>query len=98
MAKNNSDNCFIITLKDDPERGSFSVRDEFDNVVLYLFKNYDDADRFASLFEADHEDVELEVYEVNIHGLEAACGMYGYNYIVFSEDDIVVPPDYCDFV
>jgi hypothetical protein len=91
---------FLITLRGKEEQGAYAAIDEFGNHILYIFEEEDDATRFALLLEED------DYPEMNVIGVEEklvikACELHGYEYRVFTPDDIVVPPsqqDNTDFI
>lgn len=93
-------NVYVVTIKDDPEKGAFSVTDEENNVILYLFYENDDAQRFAQLLECEMDDdnMKTQVSTIDLESMEKACEFYGYNYYIFSGDDIVIPPKEYVFV
>jgi hypothetical protein len=84
---------YIITIKDDPEQGAYSVETDDGEIVLFLFEEYDDADRFSMMLADSDDDNEYdtEVTDVDLHGIKAACQLYGYDFIVFTSNDLVTP-------
>lgn len=83
---------FIITLDGHEEDGAYSVSDENGNNVLYIFEEEDDAYRFAMMLEHDRDFPTMNVVEVDDESIIIACNMHGYNYTIFTSDDIVIPP------
>lgn len=91
---------FLITLRGKEEQGAYAAIDEFGNHILYIFEEEDDATRFALLLEED-DHPKMNVIEVDEKLVIKACELHGYEYRVFTPDDIVVPPsqqDNTDFI
>ena len=72
--------------------GAFSLRNEDGESVLCIFKENDDAERYAMLLNESDKYPAMEVYEVEDEAVIYACEMHGYEYIVFTKNDIVIPP------
>tara|TARA_B100000287_G_scaffold28894_1_gene27198 strand:- start:129 stop:401 length:273 start_codon:yes stop_codon:yes gene_type:complete len=83
---------FILTVAGKETKGAYSVTDEEGDQILYLFKEEDDAVRFAMQLE-DRDYPEMNVMEVEDEIMIKTCEMHGYNYTVITPDDIVIPPD-----
>lgn len=83
---------FIITLDGREEEGAYSVTNEQGDQVLYMFEEEDDATRFAMMLE-DREYPKMNVMEVEDELILKACEIHDYEYIIFTPDDIVIPPD-----
>lgn len=83
---------YIITLDGREDEGAYSVTNEDGNQVLYIFEEEDDATRFALMLE-DKDYPNMSVMEVEGELIIKACQMHGYHYIIFTPDDIVVPPE-----
>lgn len=83
---------FIITLDGREEEGAYSVTNERGEHVLYMFEEEDDATRFAMMLE-DKEYPKMNVMEVEDELILKACEIHDYEYIIFTPDDIVIPPD-----
>lgn len=83
---------FIITLDGREEEGAYSVTNEEGEQVLYMFEEEDDATRFAMMLE-DREHPKMCVMEVRDELILKACELHDYQYIIFTPDDIVIPPD-----
>ena len=82
---------FLLTLKDQKEDGAFAVQDKYGEKVLFLFKEEDDATRYALLLE-NQEEQEMDIIEVDDALAIRTCKMYNYKYAVIKSDDIVIPP------
>jgi hypothetical protein len=82
---------FLLTLKDRKEDGAFAVQDKYGQKVLFLFKDEDDATRYALMLE-DQEEKEMEVVEVDDDLAIRTCKVYNYKYAIVTPNDIVIPP------
>ena len=86
---------YIITL-DVPDGsgkgGAFTVLDDDNDQVLYIFEEEDDAIRYSMQLE-ELEYPEMKVLEVDDDLMLKTCEMYGHKYAVISKYDLVVPPD-----
>jgi hypothetical protein len=83
---------YIITLDGREEEGAYSVKGEDGDQVLYIWEEEDDATRFALMLE-DKEYPKMNVMEIDDELIIKACELHDYTYIVFTPDDIVIPPD-----
>ena len=89
---------YILTIAGREQDGAYSVVDYDGDDILYLFKEEDDATRYALLLEEDGHP-EMHIIEVEDRVMMKTCEMHGYQYILITPDDIVIPPntDY-DFI
>ncbi len=89
---------FILTINGRETEGAYSVLDEDGDHILYLFQEEDDATRYAMMLEED-DYPEMHVIEIEDDVMIKACEMHGYQYVVITPNDIIVPPktDY-DFI
>lgn len=89
---------FLITINGRESDGAYSVIDDDGENILYLFEQEDDAVRYAIMLE-DNDYPEMHVIEVDDESVIKTCKIHGYQYVVITQDDIVVPPssDY-DFI
>ena len=89
---------FLITVNGKETEGAYSVMNEEGEQILYLFEEEDDAIRYAMMLEEEGYP-EMHVIEVENESVIKTCKMHGYQYVVITPDDIVVPPnsDY-DFI
>lgn len=83
---------YIIAINGREEEGAYSVTGDDGNQVLYIFSEEDDATRFALMLE-DKDYPNMKVLEVEDDVMIKACEIHGYNYMVFTSDDIVIPPE-----
>lgn len=82
---------YILTILGRENEGAYSVIDEDGEKVLYIFVEEDDATRYAMMLE-DSDYPTMNVMEVDDTILKT-CQLYGYNYMIITEDDIVIPPE-----
>lgn len=85
---------FIITVDTNQNEGAYSVVDNRGNTVIYLFKEEDDATRFALLLEEEssHEESDINVVHVDDDLIVKVCDMHNCNYTIITPNDIVIPP------
>jgi hypothetical protein len=83
---------FIITIDGREDEGAYSVRNEYDEQVLYIFDEEDDAVRFAMMLEESGSPV-MNVIDVDEDLLIQACELHGHKYKIFTSNDIVIPPE-----
>jgi hypothetical protein len=82
---------YVLALKGKEDEGLYAVDDENGDRVLYIFREEDDAKRFAGLLEADDFPT-LSIIEVPEEATVAICEANNYTYVIIEEDDLVVPP------
>lgn len=82
---------YILTISGKSTEGAFCVIDDDGEKALYFFVEYDDADRYAGLLEAE-DYPKMEVVEVEDELAIKTCEMYNYHYVVIQQDDVVIPP------
>ena len=89
---------YILTIAGREQDGAYSVVDDDGDDILYLFQEEDDATRYALLIEEDGHP-EMHIIEVEDRVMMKTCEMHGYQYVLITPDDIVIPPntDY-DFI
>ena len=80
------------------EDGAYAVANDYGEKTLYFFQDEEDAERFVGLLEADEDDLEMEVVEVDPELAIKACHQYNYRYAIITPDDFVIPPRKYDFV
>jgi hypothetical protein len=74
------------------EDGAYAVANDYGERTLYFFQDEEDAERFVGLLEADEEDLEMEVVEIDPELAIKACHQYNYKYAIITPDDFVIPP------
>lgn len=82
---------YVLALKNREDEGLYAVEDEDGDRILYIFREEDDANRFAGLLEAD-DFPDLSVIEVPEEATIAICEANNYSYVIIEEDDLVIPP------
>ena len=89
---------YILTIAGREQDGAYSVVDDDGDDILYLFQEEDDATRYALLLEEDGHP-EMRIIEIEDRVMIKTCEMQGYQYVLITADDIVIPPniDY-DFI
>tara|TARA_B100000902_G_scaffold108446_1_gene110183 strand:- start:654 stop:917 length:264 start_codon:yes stop_codon:yes gene_type:complete len=81
----------IITVKDLKDEGAYAVLNEHGEKIVFLFKEKDDATRYAMMLE-EQGDPKMEVISVSDKVAIGACERTGTRYTVICRDDIVIPP------
>ena len=89
---------YLLTIAGREQEGAYTVPNDDGDDILYLFQEEDDATRYALLLEEDGHP-EMHIIEVEDRVMMKTCEMHGYQYILITPDDIVIPPntDY-DFI
>jgi hypothetical protein len=82
---------YLIAIEGKETEGAYAAIDEFGTNILYIFEEEDDAIRFAMLLTEDGYP-EMNAIEVEEQVILKACEVYGYEYKVFTSEDIVIPP------
>ena len=83
---------YIITVAGKEKEGAYSVLDDDNEQVLYIFVEEDDATRYAMhLEELDYP--EMNVLEIEDELMIKTCEMHDHRYSIITPNDIVIPPD-----
>jgi len=83
---------YIITVKGKEKEGAYSVVDDDQEQVLYIFVQQDDATRYSlQLEELDYP--KMKVIEIEDDLMIKTCEIHGHRYTIITPDDTVVPPD-----
>ena len=82
---------FLLTLRNSKEEGAYAERNRYDEKVLCLLEEEDDAERYPMHLEED-EEAEMDVVEVDDALAILTCKHYNYKYAVGTPNDIVIPP------
>lgn len=82
---------YILTISGKSTEGAFCVVNDDGEKVLYFFEEYDDAERYVGLLEAE-DYPKMEVVEVNKEFAIKTCEEYNYDYVVIKPEDVVIPP------
>lgn len=88
---------FILAIADKENEGAYAVTDADGEKALYFFEEEDDAERYAGLLEAE-DYPEMTVIEVDDEMVIKTCEMYGYNYVIITPNEFVIPPRDYDFI
>jgi len=83
---------YIIAIKGQEKEGAYSVVDEDQEQVLYIFQEKDDAERYAMQLE-DLDYPDMTVLEIEDEVMIKTCEMHDHRYTVITPNDIVIPPD-----
>ena len=86
---------YIITIKGKEKEGAYSVIDQDDDQVLYIFQNQDDATRYALQLE-DIDYPKMKVIEIEDDIMIKTCELHGHKYAIITKNDIVIPPPKSD--
>ena len=91
---------YILTIGNNDSEGAYEVITQEGEKVLQLFEELDDAERYIGLLEADGFPKLMEPTEIEGEQAVAACEKFGYNYVIITPDDFVIPPrfDLHDFI
>jgi hypothetical protein len=81
---------YIITIKGKEKEGAYSVIDQDEDQVLYIFQNQDDATRYALQLE-DIDYPKMKVVEIEDDIMIKTCELHGHKYAIIPPDDIIVP-------
>jgi hypothetical protein len=88
---------FIITFENKKTEGAYTVIDSDGNQILYLFEEEDDALRFCQMLEEDGSPL-MDIIEVDDELIIKTCKLHNYNYVVFTKNDLVIPPKQNDLI
>lgn len=90
---------YLIVIEGKEKEGAYAATNEFGKSILYIFEEEDDAMRFAMLMEQDNSP-KMTILEVDEQSVLRACELHGYDYQIFTSNDIVIPPqqEYTDFI
>ena len=83
---------YIIAIKGKEKEGAYSVIDQDNDQVLYIFQSQDDATRYALQLE-DINYPKMKVIEIEDDIMIKTCELHGHKYAIITPDDIIVPPD-----
>ena len=83
---------YIIAIKGKEKEGAYSVIDQDDDQVLYIFQSQDDATRYALQLE-DIDYPKMKVIDIEDDIIIKTSELHGQKYAIITPDDIIVPPD-----
>tara|TARA_R100001460_G_scaffold82301_1_gene123270 strand:+ start:263 stop:544 length:282 start_codon:yes stop_codon:yes gene_type:complete len=86
---------YIITVAGKEKEGAYSVIDDDNEEVLYIFEEKDDASRYVMQLE-DMDYPKMKILEIEDEIMIKTCEMHGHKYTVITLNDIVIPPDTTD--
>lgn len=86
---------YIITVVGKEKEGAYSVIDDDNEEVLYIFEEKDDASRYVMQLE-DMDYPKMKILEIEDEIMIKTCEMHGHKYTVITLNDIVIPPDTTD--
>ena len=66
------------------------------SVIIPIFETHCDAERYISFLEDDSTNPALQIAEVDVEAMVAACIHSGQRYSIITEDDFIVPPNCYD--
>ena len=75
-------------------RTGISLANLSDRQVVPMFEQEEDAERYVYLIDecTDPMAPELDVIEIEKDAIIKACKSMGHDYVVYSEDDLIIPP------
>jgi len=88
---------YILTVLGKEAEGAYSVKNEHEEDILYIFEEEDDAIRYAMMLE-ENDSPEMHVIEIDDDLMIKTCEIHGYRYTIITPNDIVIPPSTNDYV
>jgi hypothetical protein len=85
---------YILTTSNGDQEGAYALANRYGENVLFIFEQEDDAERYCKMLEHLSEYPEMDITEVSEEVAIIACEHLGYQYVIITENDIVVPPEY----
>lgn len=86
---------WIIVIDDEYEKGAYSVVNDYDEKIILLFEEKEDAERYLLMLnEIGVSKLKLAEYEEDL--IIKTCKISGFKYSKIRSHDFVVPPGYCD--
>lgn len=82
---------YILCLKGKEDEGAYAISNNRGEKILLLFEEEDDAERYGGLLEAD-DFPPLTAVEVDPDGMIQMCEKTGYEYMIISPDELIIPP------
>jgi hypothetical protein len=84
---------YILTASEGAHEGAYAISNQYGENVLFIFEEEDDAERYLEMLNILNYP-EMEITEVSEEVAVMACEHLGYQYVIITSNDIVVPPDY----
>lgn len=86
---------WIIVIDDEKEKGAYSVLNEYDEKVILLFEEKEDAERYLLMLnEIGVNNLKLSEHEEDL--IVKTCKISGFKFSKIRPQDFVVPPGYCN--
>lgn len=82
---------YILCLDGKEDEGAYAIANQYGQRILLMFEEEDDALRYAGLLEAD-DFPPLVAVEVDPDGMMKMCERTGYEYMIVSPDELIIPP------
>ncbi len=82
---------YILCLDGKEDEGAYAIANNRGDRILLMFEEEDDAVRYAGLLEAD-DFPPLVAVEVDPDGMMQMCERTGYEYMIVSPDELIIPP------
>jgi hypothetical protein len=86
---------YIIAVAGKEKEGAYSVIDDDNEEVLYIFEETDDATRYAMQLE-DMGYPKMKILEIEDELMIKTCEIHGHKYTIITLNDIVIPPNTAD--
>jgi hypothetical protein len=84
---------YILCLKGKEDEGAYAMSNNRGDRVLLMFEEEDDADRYIGMLEAE-DFAPLVSVEVDADAMIDMCERSGYEFMIISEDELVIPPSH----
>jgi hypothetical protein len=86
---------YILCLKGKEDEGAYAMANNRGDRVLLMFEEEDDAERYIGMLEAE-DFAPLVAVEVDPDSMIDMCERSGYEFMIVSEDELVIPPSHND--
>lgn len=84
---------YILCLDGNEDDGAYAISNSNGTKILLMFEEEDDAIRYVGLLEAD-DFAPLIAVEVDRDSMIEMCERTGYEYIIVSADELIIPPSH----
>lgn len=84
---------YILCLEGKEDEGAYAMANNNGEKILLMFKEEDDADRYIGMLEAD-DFASLVAVEVDSDAIIDMCEHTGYEFMIISPDELVIPPSH----
>lgn len=82
---------YILCIEGNEDQGAYAVANSKGDKLLLMFEEEDDAIRYAGLLEAE-DFIPLSAVQVDPDGMIEMCEKTGYDYMIISSDELIIPP------